>query len=105
MVTDKRKSFEQALLNSYQAAEIRKVGEVNYYRALINPDKLNNNYDMKVLSVGFSHNYACGDVLEWKDTNTYWLVYLQQYTEEAYFRAEIRRCRYQISWYNDNNVL
>ena len=30
--------------------------------------------------------------LYWKSTDTYWLVYLKQFTEDAYFRAEIRRC-------------
>jgi hypothetical protein len=34
-------------------------------------------------------------------TGTHWLVYLQDLTELAYFRADIRKCNYQISWEDD----
>ncbi len=37
-----------------------------------------------------------GDVFKWKETNSDWLVYLQRIEEDAYFRAEIRRCRYEV---------
>jgi len=33
-----------------------------------------------------------GSVFEWVETKTKWLVYLQFLEEDAYFRAEIRRC-------------
>ena len=42
-----------------------------------------------------------GDVFTWKETNSHWLVYLQRIEEDAYFRAEIRRCRYEVK-INDN---
>ena len=38
----------------------------------------------------------CGDVFTWKETNTDWIVYLQRLEETAYFRAEIRRCKYEV---------
>lgn len=38
-----------------------------------------------------------GDVFEWKENNSHWLVYLRRLEETAYFRAEIRRCRYQVT--------
>jgi len=37
-----------------------------------------------------------GDVFEWKETGTHWLVYLQALEEDAYFRSEIRRCDQEI---------
>lgn len=37
-----------------------------------------------------------GDVFEWKETNTFWLVYLQYIEELAYFRGECRRCDHEI---------
>ena len=37
-----------------------------------------------------------GDVFTWKENNTDWLVYLRRYEETAYFRAEIRKCDYEI---------
>ena len=33
-----------------------------------------------------------GQVFTWKETGTHWLVYLEDIEEDAYFRAEIRRC-------------
>jgi hypothetical protein len=63
-------------------------------RALINPNKLTQDYDEKIISVGFEHELQAGDIIEWVDTNTYWLIYLQQATEIAYFRGGIRKCRY-----------
>lgn len=41
-------------------------------------------------------NIKEGDVIEWKETKSHWLVYLQRLEETAYFRADLRRCRYQI---------
>lgn len=37
-----------------------------------------------------------GDVIEWKENGSYWMIYLQRLEETAYFRADLRRCRYQI---------
>ena len=100
MIKDKRRSLDHAVKYSYQAARIRKVGALSRkpVRALINPNKLKPDYDEKTLSVGFEHDIQCGDVLEWMGTRTHWLVYLQDTTELAYFRGDIRKCSYHISW-------
>ena len=37
-----------------------------------------------------------GDVFEWKETQTYWMVYLEYLEEDAYFRGEIRNCDYEL---------
>ena len=50
------------------------------------------------MSVGFEYEYKPGDVFRWLNTDTYWIVYLHDLTELAYFRGEIRKCRYTISW-------
>lgn len=41
-------------------------------------------------------NLKSGDVFLWKETNTYWIVYLQHIEENAYFRAEIYKCGTEI---------
>jgi hypothetical protein len=41
-----------------------------------------------------------GDVIEWKENGSHWLIYLQRLEETAYFRADLRRCRYQIELEN-----
>jgi hypothetical protein len=43
-------------------------------RALINPNKLKLDYDDKIISIGFEHGFKSGDVFEWCNTNTYWLI-------------------------------
>jgi hypothetical protein len=78
MIKDKRRSLDHAVWNSYQAAEIIKVNAKNRkpIRALINPNKLKQDYDDKILSVGYEYNIGSGDIFEWLGTKTYWLVYL-----------------------------
>lgn len=104
MIFDKRRSLDRAVLYSYQGALIKKVEADEKdlpMRALINPDKNKFDYDDKILSVGFEYNIKPGDVFEWVGTNTYWLVDLQDLTELAYFRGNIRRCSYEIQWEDD----
>ena len=110
MIRDKRRSLDKAVLYSYQGAFVKKVQKIVNQpspednqppvRALINPDKVKQDYDDKIISIGYEHNYEPGDVFEWVNTNSYWLIYLQDKTELAYFRGEIRRCRYTIKFKN-----
>ena len=75
-----------------------------HLRALINPNKLKQDYDDKIISIGFEYEFKCGDVFEWVGTNTKWLIYLQDLTELAYFRGDIRRCSYEINWEDETGV-
>ena len=38
-----------------------------------------------------------GDVICWKENGSHWIVYLRRLEETAYFRAEMRRCRYKLT--------
>ena len=107
MIRDKRRSLDHAVWNSYQAAEVRKYGAANQkpIRALINPNKLKQDYDDKIISVGFEYGFEPGDVFEWINTESKWLIYLQDLTELAYFRGDIRKCRYEVSWNNEEGEL
>ena len=71
-------------------------------RALINPNKIKQDYDDKVISIKYDYNFKVGDIFEWVGTNTYWLIYLQDLTELAYFRGDVRRCNYEVSWEDEN---
>lgn len=113
MIRDKRRSLDKATLYSYQGALVKKqlydftpvmdgVREAPPVRALINPNKLKQDYDDKIISIGFEHGFQTGDVFEWCNTKSYWLIYLQDLTELAYFKGDIRRCRYEIEWYDEN---
>ena len=115
MIRDKRRSLDKAVLYSYQGAFVKKYFPIEDniderlrnqppVRALINPDKVKQDYDDKIISIGYEHGYQPGDVFEWVNTNTYWLIYLQDKTELAYFRGEIRRCRYTIQFQDEDGI-
>lgn len=119
MIKDKYRTFLNALKYSYQAATVERVqkysecldaspaaeavGELvgpigTAARALINPDKLKQDYDDKILSIDNSYGWQPGDVFKWRGTETYWLIYLEELTEDAYFRGSIRRCKYKLKF-------
>ena len=106
MIKDKRRSLDHAVWYSYQAAQVLRVDAENRkpVRALINPNKLKQDYDDKIISVGFEYNFKPGDIFEWIGTGTHWLVYLQDLTELAYFRGDIRKCSYQIAWEDEDGI-
>lgn len=106
-------SLKKALLYSYQS-ETLITEDGREFRCLINPDKLKNDYDNKILSIPFEDiclnkekvgtttegiettGIKSGDVFHWKETNTDWIIFLQHKEEVAYFRGEIRRCKYEV---------
>jgi hypothetical protein len=66
MIKDKRWSLDHATKYSYQAAKIRHTdtGDMEEAPALINPDKTKQNYDDKVVSVGYEYGYNPADVFD-----------------------------------------
>ena len=115
MIRDKHRTLLRVLKSSYQSAWIKKcypdyiemmegVREQEPVRALINPNKLKMDYDDKILSVPFDAGFKIGDIFEWVNTGTYWLVELQDLEELAYFRGDIRKCSYQISWQDEGKL-
>ena len=105
MIADKCRSLQRALWYSYQGANVKKItlnGEADIVRALINPNKLKPDYDDKIISIFYDHKYGPGDVFEWIGTNTHWLIYLQDLTELAYFRGDIRKCSHEIAWKDED---
>ena len=109
MIRAKRQSFDRALYNSYQAAEISPAARpAERHRALINPNVLKQDYDDKILSVGYENGYKTGDVFIWHGrqamttVDSHWIIYLQDLTELAYFRGDIRKCNYYVRWLNED---
>ena len=98
MIKDKKETLDRVLLYSYQGADVRKLGSETGARALINPNSTKQDYDDKTISIGYEYDFKPGTIFEWENTGTKWLVYLQDLTELAYFRGDIRKCSYQISW-------
>lgn len=113
IIFDKRRSLERALLYSYQSANVKKLTQdltdlekegIIETRVLINPDKVKQSYDDKILSGFYEDDWKPGDVLEWTGTQTHWLIYLQDSTELAYFRGSIRRCNYTVNWEDEDGL-
>lgn len=98
MIKDKRETLDRVVHYSYQGARVRKVGSETVDPALINPNQVKQNYDDKIISIGYEYNYGPGTIFDWVNTNTKWLIYLQDLTELAYFKGDIRKCSYEISW-------
>lgn len=99
MIAQKKKSLDKAISYSYQGAKVRLLGAEEEYPALMNPNQVKQDYDDKILSIGFEYpGFAPGAIFEWVNTNTKWLIYLQDLTELAYFKGDVRKCTYEISW-------
>ena len=115
MQIDKLRGLRKALLYSYQAATAI-LADGREFRCLINPDLTKPDYDNKIISIPYKDiclnkqrderqttlqgmeeiGMKPGDVFTWKETDTHWLVDLEFLEEDAYFRAEIRRCDEEI---------
>lgn len=112
-IDDKLRSLRQALKYSYQRAIIT-LQDGRQFLCLMNPEKVKDNYDDKVISIPFDDiclnspirgkTTQCreeigmkpGDTFFWEATNTYWIVTLRLIQELAYFKATVRRCDYEI---------
>lgn len=122
MIQGKYKTFLKTLQYSYQGCDVMivqprdicfnieeldpEIQVYQQYRALINPDKVKQDYDDKILSIDYQAEFKPGDVFQWINTNTHWIIYLRALTEDAYFRGEIRRCKYKIKFKDDKgNIL
>lgn len=99
IVDGKYNSFINALRTSYQAEWItlnKDSKNEKKWRCLINPSRLTEQFDKKVISIDYDSGVDEGTVFYWNRTNSYWIIGLRQHTEEAYFRGIITRCDYTI---------
>jgi len=98
-VGGKLKSFHAVLKNSYQAEWItldKDTENERKWRCLINPSRLTEQFDKKVISIDFESGVQEGTVFWWDRTEKHWMINLQQHTEEAYFRGIITRADYEL---------
>ena len=105
MIKDKRETLERVVKYSYQGAQVLAVGDTEPAAALINPNTVKQDYDDKIISIDFDYGYSVGTVFDWLNTGTKWLIYLQDLTELAYFKGDIRKCSYEVKWESDNGEI
>lgn len=104
MVLGKARTLDRALMYSYAGVDFKIVQSTTdkfrteLARGLIEPDKLKQDYDDKILTTPWKSEVKAGDVIEWVGTNSFWIVYLQELNEIAYFQSALRRCQYTIDW-------
>lgn len=106
MIQDKKRTLERAVKYSYQGAKIQLVNSEEIVPALMNPNKLLADYDEKTVSVEYNKGFKLGEVFRWINPSeyngdTYWIIYLQDLTELAYFKADVRRCSHVINWLDE----
>lgn len=104
MIKDKKEALKRAIKYSYQGAQVQAVGKSEPAVALINPNTVKQDYDDKIISIDFGYGYSVGTVFEWLNTGTKWLIYLQDLTELAYFKGDIRKCNYEIKWEDNGEI-
>lgn len=105
MVRDKLKSMLSAIKYSYQAAKFNKWEDDKTFKGLFNPITQTENYDTKRISVPFDSGVKVGNILHWQNTNSYWIIFLQDKDELSYFRGQCRRCDYVVQWVDKNRIL
>lgn len=93
MIAAKAENLEYALNNSSQCEIVTKNEDDIKYKVLINEKTLKQTVDEKLISVPFKNNFKIGDIVFWENTNTYWIIYLQDTTEIAYFLGYMRKCK------------
>ena len=106
MIQDKLKSMLSATKYSYQAAKFKEwsANPKKEVAGLFNPISKNENFDTRMISVEFNKGFQVGTYFEHINTNTYWIVFLQNIGELAYFQGECRRCNWSISWVDGDQV-
>ena len=107
MIADKLRSLKKSLKAAYQAET---AGLPNGdFKCLINPNKLTMELDDKILSIPFKDipvegqeeldiSLKVGDVIEWKETGTHWILYQRYLQENAYYRFAMRQCDTEIQF-------
>lgn len=106
MIQRKLESLKKALKFSYQAATAI-LSDKSEFRCLMNPDRLYDDVDEKIISIPFKDieliskqekatNIKVGDIFTWKETSSDWIVSAQRLEERAYFRADVKKCNYEI---------
>lgn len=105
MIRDKLWSLKTGFKVSYHRATAVFTDdyEEREFNCLLNPTKVNEDVDIKEISIPFEDinlvseevetvGTKCGDIFTWKETETKWLVCYQKIDELAYFRGACCRC-------------
>lgn len=102
LVAGKEYSFKVALERAYNAETAIHKDET--YRVIINNNKQKIDYDEKIVSASNDMGLHTGSTIYVPRTDTHWLVITEHLSEKAYFKGDIKKALYEISWRDENNI-
>lgn len=102
LVNAKERSFKVALERAYNAETVEHKNET--YKVIINQNKQKIDYDEKVVSAPNEMNLHVGSTLYVPRNETRWIVTTEHLGEKAYFKGDIKKAIYLVSWRDENNI-
>ena len=102
LVKMKDRSFSIALERAYNAETV--VHKEQTYKAIINENKQKIEYDEKIISAPHEMNLHVGSTVYVPRNDTRWIVTTEHLGEKAYFKGDIKKAIYLISWRDENDV-
>lgn len=93
------RSFQQAM-DSADGTEIFTFDYQQWTCAVSNL-KDNWNQDKKMIAIDNNSGVKVGSIISWDRTNTKWIITLQDYNIEDYFRGEIWKINHTINWFDE----
>lgn len=100
MIKNKAKTVREVIYRSYYGANIQVMDSGYNCRVAFYPRQ--SGYDIasdeKLVYAEFKDNIKVGDVLYWKATDSYWLIYQRNESELAFFEGSVMHCsNYMLS--------
>lgn len=102
----KDRTFERRLEGEYNSEIVRSLKKMDEpFKAIIQTSRLSDKLDYKKVSLPFSTEIDCGDIIYWDRVNSNWLIYLKRNTEKNYFLGEMKEANYLIKWKDENGTI
>ncbi len=102
LIKMKDRSFNIALQRAYNAETI--IHKDEEYKAIINENRQKIEYDEKIISAPNEANLHVGSTVYVPRDNTRWVVTTEHLGEKAYFKGDIKKAIYLVSWRDEKNV-
>lgn len=102
LIKMKDRSFAVALERSYNSETV--IHKDKTYKAIINKNKQKIDYDEKVISAPLEMNLHVGSTVYVPRNETRWIVTTEYLGEKAYFKGDIKRAIYEVSWRDEKDV-
>lgn len=96
LIKNKVKTFNRALLRSYNSEEVEKNGQ--RFQALVTGIPTTPKIGKKFFATLLDNNCETGDEIFWGRANSHWIITEHDETEAAVFQGTIEKALYNLSW-------